>query len=290
VTAQIINTGAVDITEDISWAFYFNGSLTPFATGVHTGGLLVGQSANITVPSQGNGLYGVEAWIGLDTSGPPDSTTACSQLCIPTNTPTATPSSTNTATATSTPSNTPTPSSTATATTTPTFTPTATVFVPVTGGPTLASLCSNTAGQLSWQVNNNSNFNISFTWFVVGGTTTGGPFTVNANSSTTFTSAVAGSLPNQVAILWADPANGTIRSSSASNPGDPCSGGQATPTPTATPEPGVLIPVTGFEFPKVLRESMVLNMGIGAFGFTLILLGVGISWDRKEDDEEWPPQ
>jgi hypothetical protein len=53
----------------------------------------------------------------------------------------------------------------------------------------------------------------------------------------------------------------------------------------------VLIPVTGIDLPAIFRDSMFLNLGIGIFGFALILLGVGIRLDRGNvtgnDDDEY---
>ena len=149
----------------------------------------------------------------------------------------------------------------------------------------LLTLCSDQQGVLRWQVNNVNNFDISFVWWVVGGSATGGSTNVPAGSSVIFETPVDGPLPNTVAIMWYDPSDDTFKTVSGSNPGDPCDG-QVTPTPTATPVPGVLIPVTGIELPEIFRNSMFVNMGIGIFGFALILLGLGIRLDRDRDEDD----
>ncbi|MGH2582143.1 MAG: hypothetical protein ACRDFQ_04525 [Anaerolineales bacterium] len=334
ILSEITNTGTVDITGDISWAFYFNGSSTPFHTGVYSGGLTVGQSTQITAPSQGDGLYTVRAWIGTDTSGDPDSETTCTQVCIITDTPTSTPTDTSTPTPTETPtetltptetqtptetltetltptetqtptetptpSDTPTPTSTGTitntptntssptntltpsvtATFTPTFTPTSTTFIPVTGGLSLVDPCTNNPGvSLNWRVVNSNSLNVSVLWWVVGGTASGGPIVVPANTTVSFDTPIDGPLPNRVAIMWVDPFDGVTRSISALNAGEACSGAGGSPTPTATL--GALIPVTGGVLTGFLGQSMLLNLVIGIFGGTLIFAGIVIKLDRE---------
>ncbi|MDA1329791.1 MAG: hypothetical protein O3B43_01820 [Chloroflexi bacterium] len=156
----------------------------------------------------------------------------------------------------------------------------------MTGNVGLVTLCSNQTGVLRWQVNNVNGFDISFVWWVVGGSATGGPISVPAASITGFQTPVDGALPNNVAIMWYDPGDSTFKTVSGSNAGVSCDEAGPTPTPTATPVPGVLIPVTGIELPEIFRESMFLNMGIGIFGFALILLGIGIRLDRDKDEED----
>ncbi|MEX1247158.1 MAG: hypothetical protein WEA61_01645 [Anaerolineales bacterium] len=179
-----------------------------------------------------------------------------------------------------------------TATFTATFTATPTVFVPITGdGITFVGICTNDPNTLSWQVSNANSAPISFVWWVVGGSASGGPLAVPANGTITFTTPMDGPLPSTVAIMWIDTTDGSAKSLSTSNAGVLC--GQAptaTPTPTATS--GVLIPVTGIDLPAIFRDSMFLNLGIGVFGFALILLGIGIKLDRDrtgndDDDEEY---
>jgi hypothetical protein len=132
-------------------------------------------------------------------------------------------------------------------------------------------------------------------WWVVGGSATGGPVLVPANSTVTFTTPVDGALPNTVSIMWVDPNDGSNKSLTTNNDGTLCSGEAPTPTPTPSPTPGVLIPITGIELPAIFRDNMFLNLGIGVFGFALILLGIGMKLDRDrkdageeeyEDDEE----
>lgn len=92
--------------------------------------------------------------------------------------------------------------------------------------------------------------------------------------------------------MWFDPGDGSFKTITETNPDDACDGGTEGPTPTPTPTPDVLIPVTGIELPAIFRDSMFLNMGIGIFGFALIMLGIGIRMDRgkslqseNEEDE-----
>lgn len=154
----------------------------------------------------------------------------------------------------------------------------------MTGNVSLATLCAETDNTLRWRVNNVNNFNISFIWWVVGGSATGGPISVSAGTSLVFETPVEGSLPNQVAIMWFDQSAGSFKTVSGSHQGQACDGEFPTPTPTATVPPGVLIPVTGLELPSIFRENMLLNMGLGIFGFSIILLGIGIKLDRDEDE------
>ena len=148
---------------------------------------------------------------------------------------------------------------------------------------------------MPWQVNNSNAFDISFVWWVVGGSATGGPIVVPASTSLTFETPVEGSLPNQIAIMWFDPSDGSFKTVTGSNDGTLCDGGtpeSPTSTPSATPD--VLIPVTGIDISSIFRDNMFLNMGIGVFGFALIMLGIGIKLDRgrsgnteEEDEEEY---
>jgi hypothetical protein len=115
---------------------------------------------------------------------------------------------------------------------------------------------------------------------------------VPANGTFNFDTLIDGPLPNTMAIMWIDPADGSAKSISHANSGVACSGEQPTATPTATVTPGVLIPVTGIDLPAIFRDSMFLNLGLGVFGFALILLGIGIKLDRDrtagdDDDEEY---
>jgi hypothetical protein len=192
-----------------------------------------------------------------------------------------------------TPSETPTATNTVpvdTATFTPTFTPSPTVFVPVTGdGVTLVGQCTNDPNTLRWQVSNANGVSITFVWWVVGGSASGGPVAVGANSTVAFDTPIDGALPNTVAVMWVDPSNGSSKTLSAANDGTLCGGQAPTPTPTPSPTPGVLIPVTGIELPAIFRDNMFLNLGIGVFGFALILLGIGMKLDRdrrSEDDDD----
>ena len=89
--------------------------------------------------------------------------------------------------------------------------------------------------------------------------------------------------------MWIDPADGTAKTVSNDNTGAACGETTQIPTPTPSPTSGVLIPVTGIDLPSLFRESMFLNLGIGIFGFTLVLLGIGIKvdrdrWNKKDDD------
>ena len=142
---------------------------------------------------------------------------------------------------------------------------------------------------MRWQVNNNNAFDISFVWWVVGGSATGGPIAVPANTSILLET--PSNSPTEVAIMWFDPSDGSFKTVTGLNPDEPCDETQE-PTPTPSPTPDVLIPVTGIDLPAIFRESVFLNMGIGIFGFALILLGIGIRMDRgnglaedEEDDE-----
>lgn len=166
-----------------------------------------------------------------------------------------------------------------------TFTATPTVFVPVTGNPLLSTQCIEVEGVITWTVQNPNTFDISFIWWIVGGSSTGGPVAVPAGATVSFDSPQEG-VPTQLAIMWYDPVDGAFKTVTGSNSGEFCSDEQPTPTPTATPEPGVLIPITGIELPSIFRESIFLNLGIGVFGFALILLGIGIKLDRDEEEDE----
>ena len=182
------------------------------------------------------------------------------------------------------PTETPTP----TATNTATPTATATVFIPVTGNISFVAECSTDEGFVNWEVTNNNAFDISFVWWVVGGSATGGPITVPANSTVSLQT--PSSSPTQVAIMWFDPSDGSFKTITETNPDEPCDGSGGDPTPTPSPTPDVLIPVTGIDLPDLFRNSMFLNMGIGIFGFALIMLGIGIKLDRdnsrQDDDDE----
>ncbi len=150
-------------------------------------------------------------------------------------------------------------------------------------------ICSETPDTLRWTVGNANSVDISFVWWVVGGSGSGGPVGVPANGTVNFTTSVEGSLPNTVAIMWINPGDGTAKSLSTNNDGTLCGGEAPTPTPTATPTSGVLIPVTGIDLPAIFRDSMFLNLGIGIFGFALIMLGIGIKVDRDRmslEDED----
>jgi hypothetical protein len=150
--------------------------------------------------------------------------------------------------------------------------------------------CATDPNTLNWQVSNANGVSLTFVWWVVGGSGSGGPVAVGANATVTFASPVEGALPNTVAIMWVDPNNGSSKTLSATNAGTLCDGVASTPDPTATPTPGVLIPVTGIELPAIFRDNMFLNLGIGVFGFALILLGIGMKLDRdrheSDDDDE----
>jgi hypothetical protein len=153
-------------------------------------------------------------------------------------------------------------------------------------------ICTNDPNVLSWQASNANSSDLTFVWWVVGGSASGGPVSVPANGTASFTTPVDGPLPNTVAIMWIDPIDGSARSLSNNNIGEDCDpDAPATPTPTPSPTPGVLIPVTGIDLPAIFRDSMFLNLGIGIFGFALILLGVGIRLDRGnamgDDDDEY---
>lgn len=165
-------------------------------------------------------------------------------------------------------------------------------------------MCSDDPNTFTWSVSNANTAAITLTWWVVGGTATGGPVTVPANGTVTFTTPADTTLLDgakvsrpalqsgniTVAIMWIDPVDGSVKSLSAASIG-PCTDNPATPTPTPSPTPGVLIPVTGIDLPAIFRDSMFLNLGIGIFGFALILLGVGIRLDRGtqlgDEDEEY---
>jgi hypothetical protein len=169
---------------------------------------------------------------------------------------------------------------------TATFTATPTVFVPVTGDPSLGTLCVEQAGVLRWTLQNPNSFAITFSWWVPGGSATSiNNLTVAASDTLVFTTPVEGA-PTPLAIMWVDPVDSTIKILQGLNAGTPCGGEQPTPTPVATTPPGVLIPVTGLELPSIFRESIFLNLGIGVFGFALILMGIGIKMDRKDEEDE----
>lgn len=138
---------------------------------------------------------------------------------------------------------------------------------------------------LRWQVSNANASPISFVWWVVGGSASGGPILVPANGTISFETPADGPLPNTVAIMWVDPTDGSTKSLSTNNNGQACAGEQPTITPTPTVTPGVLIPVTGIELPAIFRDSMFLNLGIGIFGFALILLGIGMKLDRDHEED-----
>lgn len=158
------------------------------------------------------------------------------------------------------------------------------MFVPVTGdGVTFVGICAEDPNTLRWQVSNANSADITFVWWVVGGSGSGGPVAVPANGTTVFGTTVEGPLPNTVAIMWIDPTDGTAKSLSTSNIGTLC-GEAPAPTPTPSPTSGVLIPVTGIDLPALFRDSMFLNLGLGVFGFALILLGIGIKMDRDRQD------
>jgi hypothetical protein len=177
---------------------------------------------------------------------------------------------------------------TPTPTNTPLPTATPTVFIPVTGNISLLPLCTDVQGTINWQVNNSNAFDISFVWWVVGGSATGGPVSVTASSSISLQT--PSNSPTTVAIMWFDPSDGSFKTITETNPDDACDGSGPTATPTPTPPPDVLIPVTGVDLPSLFRDSMFLNMGIGIFGFALILLGIGIKLDKgkvdKDDEDE----
>lgn len=161
------------------------------------------------------------------------------------------------------------------------------MFIPVTGGLTLLDPCTNNPGvTLNWQVGNANAYAVNIVWWVVGGSASGGPLVVPANSAINFDTPIDGPLPNTLAIMWVDPVDGTTKTITHDNFGVACTGEQPSPTPTPTSTPEVLIPVTGIELPAIFRDSMFLNLGIGIFGFALILLGIGIKMDRSRDDDE----
>jgi hypothetical protein len=135
-------------------------------------------------------------------------------------------------------------------------------------------------------VRNNNAYSVNIVWWVLGGTATSGPLVVPANSTISFDSPIDGPLPNTLAIMWIDPADGQTKSISAANFGRPCTGQDSSPTPTATSTPGALIPVTGANLPTLLRDNMVLNMGLGVIGFVMILFGIGIMRRRRPGEEE----
>lgn len=160
------------------------------------------------------------------------------------------------------------------------------MFIPVTGGLTLLDQCTNNPGvTLNWQVGNANAYAVNIVWWVVGGSASGGPLVVPANSAINFDQPIDGPLPNTLAIMWIDPVDGTTKTITGTNSGVAC-GEQPSPTPTPTSTPEVLIPVTGIELPAIFRDSMFLNLGLGVFGFALILLGIGIKMDRSHDDED----
>jgi hypothetical protein len=167
-----------------------------------------------------------------------------------------------------------------------TITLTPTVFVPVTGEPLLSTLCVEQDGVLRWTLQNPNSFAITFSWWVPGGVTTSASnLTVAANDTLVFTTPVEGA-PTPLALMWVDPLTNTFQTILNANPGVPCGEGLPTPTPVATTPPDVLIPITGIELPSIFRESIFLNLGIGVFGFALILRGIGIKMDRKDEDDE----
>jgi hypothetical protein len=141
---------------------------------------------------------------------------------------------------------------------------------------------------LAWQIRNSNGYSVNVVWWVVGGTASGGPLVVPANTTINFETPLDGPLPNTVALMWIDPADGSVKTVSTPNTGVACPDVTAI-TPTPSPTSGVLIPVTGIDLPDLLRNSMLLNLGIGVFGFALILLGIGIKvdrdrWNNKDDD------
>lgn len=120
---------------------------------------------------------------------------------------------------------------------------------------------------------------------MVGRTASGGPVVVPANSSVNFDTPIDGPLPNTMAIMWIDPADGKAKTITGDNTGQACAE-VPSPTPTSTSTPEVLIPVTGVELPAIFRDNMFLNLGIGVVGFAIMLLGIGVKLDRNQDDEE----
>jgi len=131
-------------------------------------------------------------------------------------------------------------------------------------------------------VNSNA-YAVNITWWILGGSASGGPLVVPANGYINFDTPIDGPLPNSMAILWVDPADGRAKSITGNNLGLLCNG-QPGPTPTPTSTPSALIPVTGGNLPTLFRDSMFLNLALGILGFLLILLGLGIK--RKRRDQE----
>lgn len=162
------------------------------------------------------------------------------------------------------------------------------MFIPVTGNLALIDPCTNKPGvALNWLVTSSNAYDVSIVWWVVGGTTSGGPLVVPANSTINFETPIDGPLPNTLAILWVDPADGSTKTITADNSGVACTEVQPSATPTATSTPEVLIPVTGIELPAIFRDNMFLNLGIGVFGFALIMLGIGIKLDRSRNEDDY---
>ena len=162
------------------------------------------------------------------------------------------------------------------------FAPTPTSFIPITGNIVFSALCSEDSVLLNWQVANNNLYDISFTWWVVGGTVSGGPIPVSASSAVTFMSPAVDPLPNELAIMWLDPTDNSFKSLSNTNQGEPCGDSDSTTTSSISQTPGVLVPVTGIKLPDIFKDSMFTNLGIGIFGFALILLGIGIKLDNED--------
>ncbi len=139
---------------------------------------------------------------------------------------------------------------------------------------------------LAWQIRNSNSYSVNVVWWVVGRTASGGPLVVPGNTTINFETPVDGPLPNTVAIMWIDPADGAAKTLSTLNTGVACAEASSTSTPTPSPTSGVLIPVTGIDLPGLFRDSMFLNLGIGIFGFALVLLGIGIKVDRDRWNKE----
>jgi hypothetical protein len=144
--------------------------------------------------------------------------------------------------------------------------------------------CSSNPGvTLHWVVRNNYSASVTFVWWMLGGTASGGPIVAPANSTIDFDTPVDGPLPNNMAIMWVDPLNGQVKTVSMLNTGQACNGLQSSPTPTPTVTPQFLIPVTGAQLSSTLKNNMFLNLGMGLFGFSLIVLGLRYQWKEERD-------
>lgn len=150
-----------------------------------------------------------------------------------------------------------------------------------------------------WTITNRNDFAVDYVW-VIDGSALGGVGTIPAHYYQSFkTPYAAGMLriyvDRELQAMVAPQECPTFSSTSSSEessssvtssqPGIPVTGPKAviTPTPPATGG-GPLIPVTGLDTTGGLRGGLLVNLGLGFFGLSLVFGGIG-QFARKEEEE-----